>query len=39
VRSVEEVAGLDIPVPPWGQAFEDGEINGLVTYVRAFCRK
>jgi cytochrome c oxidase cbb3-type subunit III len=26
-------------MPPWGQAFEDGEIKGLVTYVRAFCKK
>jgi cytochrome c oxidase cbb3-type subunit III len=26
-------------MPPWGQAFEDGEIKGLVGYVRKFCKK
>jgi len=34
-------ASVNLPgdMPPWGQAFEDGEIKGLVTYVRAFCKK
>jgi cytochrome c oxidase cbb3-type subunit 3 len=34
-------AAVNLPgdMPPWGQAFEDGEIRGLVTYVRAFCKK
>ncbi len=25
-------------MPPWGQAFEDSEIKGLVAYVRTFCK-
>jgi len=34
-------AAVNLPgdMPPWGQAFEDGEIKGLVTYLRAFCKK
>ena len=34
-------AAVNLPgdMPPWGQAFDDGEIKGLVTYVRAFCKK
>ncbi len=26
-------------MPPWEQAFDDGEIKGLVAYVRTFCKK
>lgn len=26
-------------MPPWGQAFDDSEIKGLVAYVRTFCKK
>ena len=26
-------------MPPWGQAFDDDEIKGLVKYVRAFCKQ
>jgi mono/diheme cytochrome c family protein len=26
-------------MPPWGQAFEDSEIKGLVAFVRTFCKK
>lgn len=26
-------------MPPWGQAFEDSEIKGLVSFVRTFCKK
>ena len=29
---------LPSDMPPWGQAFEDSEIKGLVAYVRTFCR-
>jgi mono/diheme cytochrome c family protein len=34
-------AAVNLPgdMPPWGQAFEDSEIKGLVAYVRAFCKK
>lgn len=33
-------ASVNLPgdMPPWGQAFDDGEIKGLVKYVRAFCK-
>lgn len=26
-------------MPPWGQAFDDGEIKGLIAYVHTFCKK
>jgi mono/diheme cytochrome c family protein len=29
--------GLSKDMPPWGEAFEDNEIKGLVAYVRQFC--
>jgi high-affinity iron transporter len=29
--------GLSKDMPPWGEAFEDAEIKGLVAYVRQFC--
>jgi mono/diheme cytochrome c family protein len=29
--------GLSKEMPPWGEAFEDKEIKGLVAYVRQFC--
>jgi mono/diheme cytochrome c family protein len=29
--------GLSRDMPPWGEAFEDQEINGLVSYIRLFC--
>lgn len=29
--------GLSKDMPPWGEAFEDCEIKGLVAYVRQFC--
>jgi cytochrome c oxidase cbb3-type subunit III len=34
-------AAVNLPgdMPPWGQAFDDSEIKGLVAYVRAFCKK
>ena len=34
-------AAVNLPgdMPPWGQAFEDGEIKGLVVYLRQFCKK
>jgi cytochrome c oxidase cbb3-type subunit III len=25
-------------MPPWGQAFDDHEIKGLIAYVRNFCK-
>ena len=33
-------ASVNLPgdMPPWGQAFDDDEIKGLVTYVRTFCK-
>jgi mono/diheme cytochrome c family protein len=30
-------AGLSKEMPPWGEAFDDQEIKGLVAYVRQFC--
>jgi cytochrome c oxidase cbb3-type subunit III len=34
-------AAVSLPndMPPWGQAFDDGEIRHLATYVRSFCSK
>ena len=34
-------AAVSLPgdMPPWGQAFDDSEIKGLVAYVRTFCKK
>jgi len=34
-------AAVNLPgdMPPWGQAFDDSEIKGLMVYVRAFCKK
>jgi mono/diheme cytochrome c family protein len=34
-------AAVQLPgdMPPWGQAFDDSEIKGLVAYVRTFCKK
>jgi cytochrome c oxidase cbb3-type subunit 3 len=34
-------AAVNLPgdMPPWGQAFDDSEIKGLVVYVRKFCKK
>jgi cytochrome c oxidase cbb3-type subunit 3 len=34
-------AAVNLPgdMPPWGQAFDDGEIKGLVAYVRTFCKQ
>jgi cytochrome c oxidase cbb3-type subunit III len=34
-------AAVNLPgdMPPWGQAFDDGEIKGLVVFVRKFCKK
>lgn len=29
--------GLSKDMPPWGEAFEDNEIKGLVAYIRQFC--
>ena len=29
--------GLSNEMPPWGEAFDDNEIKGLVAYVRQFC--
>jgi mono/diheme cytochrome c family protein len=29
--------GLSKEMPPWGEAFDDNEIKGLVAYVRQFC--
>jgi mono/diheme cytochrome c family protein len=26
-------------MPPWGQAFDDSEIKGLVAFLRTFCKK
>lgn len=33
-------AAVNLPsdMPPWGQAFEDSEIKGLIAYVRTFCK-
>jgi cytochrome c oxidase cbb3-type subunit III len=34
-------AAVNLPgdMPPWARAFDDGEIKGLVVYVRKFCKK
>jgi mono/diheme cytochrome c family protein len=34
-------AAVNLPadMPPWGQAFDDSEIKGLVAYVHTFCKK
>jgi cytochrome c oxidase cbb3-type subunit III len=34
-------AAVNLPndMPPWGQAFDDAEIKGLIQYVRTFCKK
>lgn len=40
-RAIKEggsAVSLPGDMPPWGQAFEDGEIKGLVVFVRAFCK-
>jgi len=29
--------GLSKDMPPWREAFEDGEIKSLVAYIRQFC--
>jgi mono/diheme cytochrome c family protein len=31
--------GLSSEMQPWGKAFDDDEIRGLVAYVRTFCRQ
>jgi cytochrome c oxidase cbb3-type subunit III len=33
-------AAVNLPndMPPWGQAFDDGEIKQLAAYVRTFCK-
>jgi mono/diheme cytochrome c family protein len=33
-------AAVNLPndMPPWGQAFDDGEIKQLASFVRAFCK-
>jgi mono/diheme cytochrome c family protein len=30
--------GLSADMQPWGRAFGDEEIRGLVAYVRTFCK-
>ena len=30
-------SGLSSEMQPWGKAFDDDEIRGLVAYVRTFC--
>ena len=32
-------SGLSSEMQPWGKAFDDEEIRGLVAYVRTLCRK
>jgi mono/diheme cytochrome c family protein len=32
-------SGLSSEMQPWGKAFDDEEIRGLVAYVRTFCRQ
>src|SRR5262245_25066730 len=31
--------GLSTEMPSWSKGLEDGEIHGLVAYVRSFCKK
>jgi mono/diheme cytochrome c family protein len=37
IKSGGTSVGLSKEMPPWNEAFDDGEINGLVNYVRQFC--
>jgi mono/diheme cytochrome c family protein len=37
IKSGGRAVGLSKDMPPWGEAFEDQEIQGLVAYVRQFC--
>src|SRR5690348_2337237 len=37
IKGGGESVGLSKDMPPWGEAFEDREIKGLVTYIRQFC--
>jgi mono/diheme cytochrome c family protein len=37
IKGGGESVGLSKEMPPWGEAFDDDEIRGLVTYVRQFC--
>jgi mono/diheme cytochrome c family protein len=32
-------SGLSSDMQPWGKAFDDEEIRGLVAYVRTFCQQ
>jgi mono/diheme cytochrome c family protein len=37
IKGGGESMGLSKDMPPWGEAFDDDEIRGLVAYVRQFC--
>lgn len=37
IKSGGTAVGLSKDMPPWGEAFEDQEINSLVAYIRQFC--
>jgi mono/diheme cytochrome c family protein len=37
IKGGGESVGLSKEMPPWGEAFEDQEIKGLVAYIRQFC--
>jgi mono/diheme cytochrome c family protein len=37
IKGGGESVGLSKDMPPWGEAFDDDEIRGLVAYVRQFC--
>jgi cytochrome c oxidase cbb3-type subunit 3 len=38
IKEGGSAVNLPNDMPPWGQAFDDGEIHQLVTYVRNFCK-
>jgi mono/diheme cytochrome c family protein len=38
IKGGGEAVGLSKEMPPWGEAFDDNEIKGLVAYVRQFCK-
>ena len=37
IKGGGQSVGLSKEMPPWGEAFDDNEIKGLVAYVRQFC--
>jgi mono/diheme cytochrome c family protein len=38
IKDGGESVGLSKEMPPWGEAFDDDEIKGLIAYVRQFCK-